>query len=69
MEHILKNYAQMLKMIKKLILILGILIKVLIDTIFGLSLVLLMTIIGFISKFIYEQIKILYLSIKETILE
>jgi hypothetical protein len=58
-----------MKMIKKLILILGILIKVLIDTIFGLSLVLLMTIIGFISKFIYEQIKILYLSIKEIILE
>tara|TARA_R110000751_G_scaffold136245_1_gene239220 strand:+ start:7578 stop:7730 length:153 start_codon:yes stop_codon:yes gene_type:complete len=45
------------------------LIKVLIDTIFGLTLVLIITIIGFVSTLIYEQMKIFYLEIKDIILE
>ena len=53
----------------KILMISFLLIKVLIDTIFGLTLVLIITIIGFVSTLIYEQMKIFYLEIKDIILE
>lgn len=58
-----------MKTINKILMISFLLIKVLIDTIFGLTLVLIITIIGFVSTLIYEQMKIFYLEIKDIILE
>jgi hypothetical protein len=57
------------KMAKKLFLIVGILAKAIIDAIFGLTLVLIITIVGYVLTFSWEQLKATYYELKEAINE
>jgi len=57
------------KMAKKIFLIVGILAKAIIDAIFGLTLVLIMTIVGYVLTFSWEQLKATYYELKEAINE
>jgi hypothetical protein len=57
------------KMAKKIFLIVGILAKAIIDAIFGLTLVLIMTIVGYVLTFSWEQLKATYYELKEAIYE
>lgn len=55
------------KMAKKIFLIVGILAKAIIDAIFGLTLVLIITIVGYVLTFSWEQLKATYYELKEAI--
>ena len=57
------------KIAKKIFLIVGILAKAIIDAIFGLTLVLIMTIVGYVLTFSWEQLKATYYELKEAIYE
>ncbi len=57
------------KMAKKIFLIIGILAKAIIDAIFGLTLVLIITIVGYVLTFSWEQLKATYYELKEAINE
>lgn len=57
------------KMAKKIFLIVGILAKAIIDAIFGLTLVLIITIVGYVLTFSWEQLKATYYELKESINE
>jgi hypothetical protein len=57
------------KMAKKIFLIVGILTKAIIDAIFGLTLVLIITIVGYVLTFSWEQLKATYYELKEAINE
>ena len=57
------------KMAKKIFLIIGILLKAIIDAIFGLTLVLIITIVGYVLTFSWEQLKATYYELKEAINE
>ena len=57
------------KIAKKIFLIVGILAKAIIDAIFGLTLVLIMTIVGYVLTFSWEQLKATYYELKEAINE
>ena len=57
------------KMAKKIFLIVGILAKAIIDAIFGLTLVLIITIVGYVLTFSWEQLKATYYEFKEAINE
>ena len=57
------------KIAKKIFLIDGILAKAIIDAIFGLTLVLIMTIVGYVLTFSWEQLKATYYELKEAINE
>ena len=57
------------KMAKKIFLIVGILAKAIIDAIFGLTLVLIITIVGYVLTFSWEQLKATYYELKEAINE
>jgi hypothetical protein len=57
------------KMAKKIFLIIGIFAKAIIDAIFGLTLVLIITIVGYVLTFSWEQLKATYYELKEAINE
>ena len=50
---------------KKILITLGIIIKLIIDLLFGLSIILIVTIIGYIFTFTYKRLEVMYIEISE----